>query len=127
MRVVVIGGSGHIGTFLVPRWSAPDTRSSASAAASGPAYLDDPTWSQVQLVTADRDAEDRDGTFPARVADLEAEVVIDLICFTLESATALVEALRGRTQHLLYCGSIWAPRTQPADADHRDQRRPADR
>ncbi|GAB3920538.1 hypothetical protein GCM10027613_26720 [Microlunatus endophyticus] len=38
---------------------------------------------------------------------LHADVVIDLICFTLESRSALVERLRGHTGHLVYCGSIW--------------------
>jgi nucleoside-diphosphate-sugar epimerase len=61
----------------------------------------------VRHVTADRAAEDRDGTFPDRVAGLQPDVVIDLICFTLDSATALVERMRGETGHLLYCGSIW--------------------
>jgi nucleoside-diphosphate-sugar epimerase len=61
----------------------------------------------VRHVTADRSAEDRDGTFPDRIAGLRPDAVIDLICFTPESATALVERLRGETGHLLHCGSIW--------------------
>jgi nucleoside-diphosphate-sugar epimerase len=61
----------------------------------------------VRHITADREAEDRDGTFPGRVAELTPDVVIDLICFTLDSAIALVDRLRGETGHLLYCGSIW--------------------
>ncbi len=58
-------------------------------------------------MTADRAAEDSEGTFPNRVAGLRPDVVVDLICFTLDSATALVERLRGETGHLLHCGSIW--------------------
>jgi nucleoside-diphosphate-sugar epimerase len=34
-------------------------------------------------------------------------VVVDMICFTPDSATALVEALRGRSGHLIHCGTIW--------------------
>ena len=34
-------------------------------------------------------------------------VVIDLICFTVESARHLVEAVRGEMQHFLHCGTIW--------------------
>jgi nucleoside-diphosphate-sugar epimerase len=30
-----------------------------------------------------------------------------MICFTLESAVQLVEALRGQVQHFLHCGTIW--------------------
>ncbi len=34
-------------------------------------------------------------------------MVIDLICFTEESARQLGEALRGQVRHLLHCGTIW--------------------
>ena len=107
MRIVVIGGSGHIGTFLIPRLvrNGHDVLNISRGQQSS--YIDDPAWQDVRSVTADRAAEDRDGTFPKRVADLQPDVVIDLICFTLDSAKALVERLRGQTGHLLHCGSIW--------------------
>jgi nucleoside-diphosphate-sugar epimerase len=107
VRIVVIGGSGHIGTFLVPRLVRAGHDVVSISRGRRSSYLDDPAWLQVQQVAADRDTEDRDGTFPERVAALQPEVVIDLICFTLESATALVERLRGQVGHLLHCGSIW--------------------
>jgi nucleoside-diphosphate-sugar epimerase len=107
MRIVVIGGSGHIGTFLIPRLVRAGHDVVNISRGQRSSYLDDPAWQQVRHVTADRAVEDRDGTFPNRVADLQPDVVIDLICFTLDSATALVERLRGATGHLLYCGSIW--------------------
>jgi len=70
-------------------------------------YVDDPAWEHVRHFAADRVAEDVDGTFADRVVDLQPDVVVDLICFTLESANALVQQLRGNTGHLLSCGSIW--------------------
>lgn len=107
MRIVVIGGSGHIGTFLIPRLvrAGHDVVNVSRGQRSG--YVEDPAWQQVRPVIADREAEDRDGTFPDRIAALGADVVIDLICFTLDSATALVQRLRGQTGQLLHCGSIW--------------------
>ena len=107
MRIVVIGGSGHIGTFLIPRLVGAGHDVVNISRGQRSSYLDDPTWQQVRHVTADRAVEDRDGTFPNRVAGLQPDVVIDLICFTLDSATALVERLRVETGQLLYCGSIW--------------------
>jgi len=107
MRIVVIGGTGHIGTFLVPRLVRAGHEVVSISRGQRSSYVDDPAWQDVEQVTADRAAEDREGTFPSRVADLEPEVVIDLICFTLDSAVALVERLRGEAGHLLYCGSIW--------------------
>ena len=47
------------------------------------------------------------GNFGERIASLDAEVVIDLTCYRLESAEELVETLRGRIGHLLHCGTIW--------------------
>jgi nucleoside-diphosphate-sugar epimerase len=107
VRVVVIGGSGHIGTFLIPRLVRAGHDVVNISRGQRSSYLDDPAWQQVRHVVADRVAEDREGTFPNRVAGLQPEVVVDLICFTLDSATALVQRLRGETGHLLYCGSIW--------------------
>ncbi|SDT07434.1 Nucleoside-diphosphate-sugar epimerase [Friedmanniella luteola] len=107
MRIAVIGGSGHIGSFLLPRLvRAGHEVLNLSRGGSRP-YTDDPAWAEVRAVAVDRHAEDADGTFGARVAGLEADVVVDLICFTPASAVALVDALRGRTGHLLHCGSIW--------------------
>lgn len=107
MRIVVIGGSGHIGTFLVPRLVRAGHDVVSISRGQRSSYVDDPAWRHVRQVTADRAVEDREGTFATRVADLRPDVVIDLICFTLDSAAALVERLRGETGHLLHCGSIW--------------------
>ena len=107
MRIVVVGGSGHIGSFLVPRLVRAGHEVVSISRGQRSSYLDDAAWADVRQVTADREAEDRDGTFPGRVADLKPDAVVDLISFTLESTTALVERLRGVTGHLVYCGSIW--------------------
>jgi nucleoside-diphosphate-sugar epimerase len=107
MRIVVIGGSGHIGTFLVPRLVRAGHDVINVSRGQSTRYVDDPSWERVQHVAADRVAEDRDGSFPTRIADLQPDAVVDLICFTLDSAKALVDGLRGLTGQLLYCGSIW--------------------
>jgi nucleoside-diphosphate-sugar epimerase len=107
MKLVVIGGTGHIGTFLVPRLVRAGHEVVNISRGRTSAYADSPEWTQVRQVVADREDEDRAGTFGDRVAGLGADAVIDLVCFTLDSATALVESLRGRVGHLLHCGSIW--------------------
>src|SRR5689334_4348658 len=107
MRIVVIGGTGHIGTFLVPRLvRAGHDVVNVSRGTSAP-YADAPEWQQVRQVVADRQQEDSDGSFAERIAALQPEAVVDLVCFTLESATSLVDRLRGQVGHLLHCGSIW--------------------
>lgn len=107
MKVVVIGGSGHIGSFLVPRLVRAGHEVTNISRGTRKAYVDAPEWQQVHQVVADRQQEDREGTFGERVTGLGADVVVDLVCFTLESATSLVERLRGQAGHLVHCGSIW--------------------
>jgi nucleoside-diphosphate-sugar epimerase len=106
-RVVVIGATGHIGTYLVPRLVGDGHEVIAvSRGARGP-YHASPRWSAVTTVTADREAEDAQGTFGMRIAALRPEVVIDLICFTAASALQLVAALRPARPLLVHCGTIW--------------------
>jgi len=107
MRIVVIGGTGHVGTFLVPRLV--EARHEVLCVSRGERepYQPHGAWSQVQRVMIDREAEEGAGVFGRHILDLKPDVVIDMICFTLESAQHLVEALRGRVQHYLSCGTIW--------------------
>jgi nucleoside-diphosphate-sugar epimerase len=107
MRIVVIGGTGHIGSFLVPRLVRAGHEVVTITRGTRDSYLAAPEWQQVTQVLADRQEQDGTGTFGRTVLEAEPEVVIDLLCFTLESATALVEALRGKVGHLIHCGSVW--------------------
>jgi nucleoside-diphosphate-sugar epimerase len=107
MRIVVIGGSGHIGTFLTPRLVRAGHEVINISRGTRSAYADSPEWQDVRQVVADRQQEDHEGTFPTRVAGLRPDVVVDLVCFTLESATSLVDRVRGEVGHLLHCGSVW--------------------
>ncbi len=107
MRVVVIGGRGHIGTYLVPRLVGLGHEVVVISRGQQRPYQPHGAWSKVRQVTADRDAEDAAWTFGRRVRSLEPDVVVDLICFEPESARQLVEAIRGQASHLLHCGTIW--------------------
>ena len=107
MRIVVIGGSGHIGTFLVPRLVRAGHEVVTISRGHRTAYTDAPEWQHVRHVVADREQEDAEGVFGDTVVRLHPDVVVDLVCFTLESASALVERLRGNVGHLLHCGSVW--------------------
>ncbi|MCC7206679.1 MAG: NAD-dependent epimerase/dehydratase family protein [Anaerolineae bacterium] len=108
MRVVVIGGTGHVGTYLIPRLVEAGYEVIVLSRRQREPYQAHAAWKTVQHIAVDRDAEDAAGTFGQRVRDLKPDVVIDMICFTLDSARRLVEALRGQVQHFLHCGTIWA-------------------
>lgn len=107
MKIVVIGGTGHIGTYLVPRLVLAGHEIICVSRQSRNPYLIHPAWNSVKMVAIDRDEAERNNTFGFQIRNLEPDVVIDLICFTLESARHLVEALHGHVQHFLHCGTIW--------------------
>ncbi len=107
MRIVVIGATGHIGSYLVPRLLAGGHEVVAVSRGVREPYRDAPDWERVERVALDRQAEEAGGTFGRTIAGLKPDVVVDLICFHRESAEQLTEALRGRVQHLLHCGTLW--------------------
>lgn len=107
MRVVIIGGTGHVGTFLVPRLVEAGYEVVEVSRGQRKPYQQHAAWREVKHVTLDRSLEEKAGSFGRRIAELKPDVVIDMICFRLESAQHLAEALRGRVQHFLSCGTIW--------------------
>jgi len=107
MRVVIIGGSGHVGTYLVPRLVAAGYEVVNVSRQQRDPYQAHGAWRQVQQVVIDRTAAEQAGNFGAQIRALQPDIVIDMICFTPESARHLVEALRGQVHHFLHCGTIW--------------------
>lgn len=106
MRVVVTGGTGHIGTYLAPNLVEAGHETLVISRGTQKAYRDDPRWQDVEMVVCDREAAERDGTFGTTVADLKPDAVIDLTCFTPDQARQLVDALDG--QHLIHTGTVWS-------------------
>ncbi|MGB6742345.1 MAG: NAD(P)-dependent oxidoreductase [Terracidiphilus sp.] len=107
MRVAIIGGTGHIGSYLTPMlFEAGHSVTCVSRKTRQP-YREHACWQSIAYLQVDRVAEEQAGTFGERIAKLGAEVVIDLTCYSQSSAEQLVNALRGRLEHLLHCGTIW--------------------
>jgi len=107
MRVAIIGGTGHIGTYLVPRLVEAGHAVMCINRGLRDPYIPHPAWEHVKRVTMDRAAEEASGDFPRRIAKLQPEAVIDITCYRLESARQLVDGLRGLVGRFLHCGTIW--------------------
>jgi nucleoside-diphosphate-sugar epimerase len=124
MRVVIIGGAGHVGTYLIPRLVEAGHEVINISRGQHRPYRPHAAWTSVRQVVADREAEDKAGTFGERVRELQADVVIDMICFTEASARQLVAALKGRVQHFLHCGTIWVhgPKVQAPTTEEQPRR-----
>lgn len=107
MRAVVIGGTGHVGTYLVPRLVEAGHEVTVVTRGNRDPYSPHGAWRAVRRVELDRTEEEAAGTFGPKIRDLEPDIVIDMICFTLDSAQHLVEALRGHVQYFLHCSTCW--------------------
>ncbi|WDR03518.1 NAD(P)-dependent oxidoreductase [Devosia algicola] len=106
-KAIVVGATGHIGTYLVPRLVEAGYEVVAVSRGKRPPYRDNAAWSSVERITLDREKFESEGTFGTTIAELNGDIVIDLICFTLPSAKQLVAALRGRVSHFIHVGTIW--------------------
>jgi nucleoside-diphosphate-sugar epimerase len=106
-RVVVIGATGHIGGYLVPRLVRAGHDVVAVSRGEASPYRDDPAWQQVERRVLDRGALETDGRFGTEIAALEGDIVIDLICFTLASARQLVETVADDLDLLVHIGTVW--------------------
>jgi nucleoside-diphosphate-sugar epimerase len=103
MRLVIIGGSGHIGSYLTPLLVENGHEVTSVSRSQRKPYFQHPAWQSVRQLNIDRQSIE----FGPTIAALKPEVVIDLICYSVESAQQLVEALRGTVQQFLHCGTIW--------------------
>jgi nucleoside-diphosphate-sugar epimerase len=107
MKIVIIGGTGHIGTYLVPRLVLSGHDVTVVTRKKAKPYTDNPCWNFVRQVVIDRVEADKNHNLGEQILKLNPEIVIDLICFTPESAKSLAEALYGKITHFLHCGTIW--------------------
>src|SRR4029077_16358915 len=122
MRAIVIGGTGHIGTYLVPRSVRLGYEVvNISRSQQDPYHLHG-AWKEVTQVQIDRRFEEAAGTFGKKIRDLKPEIVIDLICFTLESARHLAESVRAK--HNTYFIAVRSGSTDQAFKFRRLKKRP---
>jgi len=111
MRVAVIGATGHIGTWLVPMLVERGHEVIAISRGMREPYQVFDGWLAARHAIIDRND-------TGSIKSLGAEVVVDLICFDVESARILVDSLRNRVEHFIHCGTLWVhgvPHTRPYD------------
>ena len=106
-RIVVIGGSGHVGTYLLPVLVAHGHEVVNVSRGTSSPYQEHAAWKAIKHLAMDRKAEEKEGGFGAKIAELNADIVVDMISFELEGTQQLVEALRHKIEHYLFCSSIW--------------------
>lgn len=98
MRIVVIGGTRHIGSCLVPLLLSRRHEVVVVNRGFHTPYWESPLWARVETFTINRDAEEASGSFGRKIAGLQAEAIVDMICFSAESGKQMVEALCDRIE-----------------------------
>ena len=76
-HVVVIGSTGHVGTYLVPRLVEAGYEVTAVSRGQRAPYQPHPAWNSVRQVTLDRVAEDRREHLDSRFSTLS--LILSLI------------------------------------------------
>ncbi|MFP5076210.1 NAD-dependent epimerase/dehydratase family protein [Rhizobium sp. YIM 134829] len=113
-RVIVIGATGHVGTYLVPALVEAGHDVVAISRGVAEPYRSHAAWRAVERLQMDREALEKAGTFGRDILALKPDIVIDMICFTMPSAEMLVNALTGHVDHFLHTGTIWTHGTAVA-------------
>nr|MBQ4318290.1 NAD(P)-dependent oxidoreductase [Clostridia bacterium] len=104
---VVIGATGHVGSYLTTRLVSEGYKVIAIARGGRKAYTaDEPEWKEVEFVQADRKAMCADGTFGKLVASYKPDVVCDTIAYKRHESEELCEALEDNV-HMVQIGTIW--------------------
>ena len=106
-RVVVIGATGHIGSYLVPRLVEAGHVVVTVTRGEAKPYRASRAWDAVEQIALDRAALEAEDQFGAAILATEPDIVVDMICFTPASVRQLHAALAGRISHYLCIGTIW--------------------
>jgi len=73
-RIIIIGGSGHVGTYLVPALIERGHNVVNVSRGGAAPYRQHSAWRAVEQVIADRRAEEAEGKFGSRIAALHPDV-----------------------------------------------------
>lgn len=132
MRVLILGGTGHIGHSLTQHYA--NDGAEVIVAARGQTATISPDgrenraafWDRVRMISLDRAVAERrvDASgrteWQAMLNAVRADLVIDLIAYHLESVRQTIEAIRGTARHYIVIGTGWrfgAPRSLPTRED----------
>lgn len=106
-RVLVIGGTGHIGSFLVPMLVSEGYEVVVLTRGLTQPFPRNFLFSRVSTEIIDRYQDEQSGRLQNIIKKYQPEAIIDLICFEPQSADYLIELLSGSDALLLSCGTAW--------------------
>ena len=100
MKILIIGGTGHIGSFLVPMLS--DIGEKVSVVSRSSKSIEAAGWENVQLLQENYIRNDRD--WRDFIRQRECDVLIDILGADVPGT---YEAAKAHCKHFIACGSLW--------------------
>lgn len=137
MRVLVIGATGHLGSYLVPSLvRAGHEVISMTRGKHLPYYTGMKEWKEVKsvkgfdmfpvdytvenwekaeldewknvkMVSADRLLLEKNGSFGKMITRLKPEIICDLICYNVQQVEHLAKHISGKVRQYLSMGTVW--------------------
>lgn len=106
MRVVVIGATGHIGTYLIPMLVENGFDTIAISRTESKPYEEHAAWLRVKRLLLDRQ---NDPDFVNTLYNMHPDIIVDLVNFDIAETKKIAEKFRDTgLKHYLYCSSCWA-------------------
>ena len=88
MKVIVIGGPGHIGTFLIPMLVNSGFETIYITRGKSKPYIEDPSWEKAHHIILDRNS---DKDFVKKIIEMNPDIIVDLICLFCQRITPPLE------------------------------------
>ncbi len=126
-KAVVIGGCGHIGSYLVPRLAENGYDVTAISRGNRKPYTAElPVWDKVKKLHCDIHQLKAEGKFGTMIAEMEPDLIFDITSFTKADVEALCDPILKKPSlaskvKLIEIGSIWVYEykiTSPVTEDH---------
>ncbi len=106
-KAVVIGGSGHIGSYLVPMLATRNFDVTVFSRGNTNPYPKSVAWEGVEFIHANRQEKEKSGHWQEKLEDVSPDVIVDIVCMEPESARIMADFLKGRDTHLVSIGTVW--------------------
>ena len=126
-KAIVIGGCGHIGSYMVPKLVENGYQvTSVSRGMKEPYTAENPAWEKVDFLHCDRNQLAAEKKFGTMIAEMNPDVIVDTGCFNTETLEELCNPILESASlaskvKLIEIGSIWVygyKITAPVSEDH---------
>ncbi|MDT2741241.1 NAD-dependent epimerase/dehydratase family protein [Lactococcus garvieae] len=106
MKTIVLGGTGHIGSYLIPMLVNEGHEVISITRSDSKPYIESSAWNSVARILMNRES---DPDFEKKLYDMNPDIIVDLINFKFDDTKKIVETFKNSSlSHYIFCSSVWA-------------------